>query len=162
MKPLAPLTILTALTLASSSAQSHRTLGTAADVAGIVAQATGEVLLATDVLRTEAVAEALRQAMVVRGVPVFVLVPPAAAEENASYVAGLAHAGAAVRLSEVAGSFLVVDRRYTVAGPLIGGLGEAAGQVPTIIVDDPSFAARFVEGFRQSFAAAQPYTPLGR
>lgn len=141
---------------------SYQILRNAAEVAKVIHLATREVLITTDILRGEEVAEALREAIVVRGVPVFILVPKSAAEENASYIAGLAHAGASVRLAEVGGSFLVVDRRYTIAGSLIGSLGDLTADVPTILIDDPSYAAQFVAGFRQGFEAAQPYTAIGQ
>ncbi len=159
---LSSLGLALSLLITSASAQSYHLLSNASEIVSVIDLATSEVLVATDTLRAEEVAEALREAVVVRGVPVFILVPQLKVEENASYVAGLAHAGANVRLSEIGGSFLIVDRRYTVAGPLIGTLGELNGGAPTILIDDPSYAAQFIEGFRQSFEVAQVYAPIGR
>ena len=137
----------------------YRTLNKAEEVEEVVQVATSEILVVTDVLRSQAVADTLREAMVVRGVAVYILIPTATAEEKPSYIASLAYAGANVRLSEVGGSFIVIDRRYTVTGPLIGSLGKVETETPTLLIDDPSYTQQFVEGFRQSFEQAQVYTP---
>lgn len=149
---------------ASIEAQSpgQQILRSAGEVVQTINLATHEILVVVDVLRTAEVADALREAIAVRGVPVYILVPSSTVEENASYIAGLAYAGATVRLSDVGGSFLVIDRRTTVAGPLIGNLGQADEGGPTILIDDPTYAAPFVEGFRRSFEAAQIYVPIGQ
>ena len=132
------------------------------EVVDAINTATNEILLVTDVLRTQEVADALREALAVRGVPVYLLIPSNTVEENASYVASLAHAGANVRLLEVSGSFLVIDRHITIAGPLIGSLGQAGEGMPTVYIEDPTYAAQFIEGFVQSFETAQGYTPIGQ
>ncbi len=137
----------------------YRILNKAEEVEEVVQVATSEILVVTDVLRSQAVADALREAMVVRGVAVYILIPVVTAEEKPSYTASLAYAGANVRLSEVGGSFIVLDRRYTLTGPLIGSLGQVETETPTLLIDDPSYAQKFVEGFRQSFEQAQVYTP---
>ena len=149
------------VSVVTAQAPTQQVLSSIEKVVETIATATDEVLVVTDVLRSVEVADALREAIAVRGVPVYMLIPPDTVEENASYVAGLAHAGAKVRLSEVGGSFLVIDRRVTIAGPLVGSFGQTSGETPTVLVDEPSYAAQFVEGFIQSFEAAQAYTPIG-
>ena len=151
--------VMFAINLAKAQTANYRILSDAGEVNDILEVATGEILVVTDVLRSQLMADALREAMVVRGVTVYVLIPTATAEEKPSYVASLAYAGANVRLSEVGGSFIVIDRRYTVTGPLIGSLGGLETAAPTMLIDDPTYAQQFVEGFRQGFERAQVYTP---
>ena len=140
---------------------SYQIVTSAEQISQQIALATEELLLATDLLRSEVIAEALREALVVRGVAVYLLIPETHAEENASYVASLAYTGANVRLSEIGGSFLVIDRRITIAGELIGSLNTEASQTPTILVDDETYAAQFIGGFIQGFETATPYIPIG-
>lgn len=156
------LTVLTLVLLTvAAAAQTQQVLNSSEQVVKALNTATDEILIVTDVLREVEVADALREAIAVRGVPVYMLIPPSTVEENASYTASLAHAGAQVRLSEVGGSFLTIDRRIIIAGPLIGNLSQSEEGMPTVYIDDPTYAAQFVEGFIQSFEAAQVYTPMG-
>lgn len=140
----------------------YTVLGTPGQVAAVVGQAVQEVLVASDVLRSREVANALREAITTRGVPVYVLTLPETAGENASYASSLSLAGAQVGLSPVGGSFMVVDRRLTVAGPLVGGLGRAQTADPnalTVVIDNPEYANGFVEGFVDAFEQAEGYEP---
>lgn len=125
-----------------------------------LALATEEILLATTFLHNESLADALREALTTRGVPVYLLVPQSSVQENASYATSLAYAGAQVRLSEVGGSFLVIDRRMTLAGDLIGAL-PTGEEGPTIFVDDEGYAIQFVEGFIEGFDSADVFNPNG-
>jgi hypothetical protein len=144
----------------------YMVLGTPGQVAEVVGQAVQEVLVASDVLRSQEVANALRKAITTRGVPVYVLTFPEAAGENASYASSLSLAGAQVALSPIGGSFMVVDRRLTVAGPMVGGLGSAQTADPnalTVVIDNPDYASGFVEGFIEAFEQAEAYEPqVGR
>lgn len=142
-----------------ASAQAYRTLVTPEQVADVVRAATVEVLISADTLHSRAVADALREAMTVRGVPVYVLAAAEGSRENASYLSSLALAGASVRLAPVGGSVLVIDRRVTIAGPLVGELGLLDGSSPTLLVDDEAYARAFVEGFVRGFEAGEPFTP---
>lgn len=151
--------LMFAANLAGAQTANYRILGEAGEVSDLIDVATGEILLVTDVLRSQGLADALREAMVVRGVAVYVLTSAATVEERPSYVASLAYVDANVRLAEVGGSFIVIDRRYTVTGPLIGSLGQGETGAPTMLIDDPVYAQKFVEGFRQSFERAQVYMP---
>lgn len=147
-------------TIGFTQEPNYQILSSTEQIAEQLNTATEEILLATNVFRSEDTAEAIREALVVRGVHVYLLVPEANANENAAYVAGLAHAGASVKLSEVGGSFLIIDRQLTIAGELIGSLTEDV-EAPTILVDDANYAVQFIEGFIQGFEAAEPYVPLG-
>jgi phosphatidylserine/phosphatidylglycerophosphate/cardiolipin synthase-like enzyme len=152
--------LLYALTYAS--AQSPQPLPDTSAVVEVIRAATSEVLIASDTLQSQEVADALRAALVTRGVAVYLLIPAQNAAAPASYAASLAHAGAQVRLVEVGGGFLIVDRRFVVAGPLIGSSAQVGVASLTFLVDDPMYTAPFVEGFRLSFGAAAPYVPPGR
>ena len=156
---IAGMVLMFAANLAGAQTANYRILGEAEEVSDLIEVATSEILVVTDVLRSQGVADALREAMVVRGVAVYVLISAATVEERPSYVASLAYVGANVRLSEVGGSFIVIDRRYTVTGPLIGSLGQGETGAPTLLIDDLAYAQKFVEGFRQSFERAQVYMP---
>lgn len=156
---IAGMVLMFAANLAGAQTANYRILGEAKEVGDLIEVATGEILVVTDVLRSQEVADALREAMVVRGVAVYVLTSAATVEERPSYVASLAYVGAHIRLSEVGGSFIVIDRRYTVTGPLIGSLGQGETGAPTLLIDDHAYAQEFVRGFRQSFERAQVYMP---
>ena len=107
----------------------------------LVEAAREEVLLATPGIYSRQLAEALREAMVVRGVAVYLLVPANSAEDRASYVASLSLAGARVRFAEIEGSVLVVDRQ----------------QVVTSNPNETSDAARAVAWFYDAFRTAPIY-----
>lgn len=149
------------ISLGLTQESNYQILSSAEQIVEQINSATEEILLATNIFRSKEVAEAIHEALVVRGVAVYLLIPETNAEENASYVASLAHAGANVKLSEVGGSFLIIDRHITIAGELIGNLAQGAEQAPTILVDDANYATQFIEGFIQGFEEAIDYVPLG-
>jgi hypothetical protein len=153
---------LPALTLAQEDA-GYRFINTPAELAQVVALATQEVLVTSDILRTTEVAEALREAMVRRGVMVYIMTSLENVEENASYFASLSLAGANVRLGPVAGSYLIIDRRYTVMGSLIGSLGQSPDAPPTVMIDNEGYAGQFIESFIRVFGEAEVYeTRIGQ
>lgn len=102
-----------------------------------------EVLLITPGIHSQTLAEALREAVVVRGVAIYLLASPKTAEDRASYVTSLELAGARVRLTELRESFLVVDRQQVIASVL--------GQELEV--------ARAVTQFYDAFRAAPVYDP---
>lgn len=144
----------------------YTVLGTPEEVAAVVNQAVQEILIASDVLRSQEVADAVREAMVTRGAAVYVLTLRETVDENASYFESLSLAGAQIALSPIGGSFMVIDRRLTVAGPLVGDLGGPQAQDPnslTVVIDNPDYANTFVDGFVQAFEQATAYAPqVGR
>jgi hypothetical protein len=131
------------------------------EVAQAIGSATSELMLATDVLRSQEIAEAVRSA-VVRGVSVYILTPTENVEDPESYLVSLALAGANVRLSPVDGSFVTIDRQSVVVGVLVSGVKGLPGYEEmdrTILVPDVTYTAPYVEGFYQSFEVAPALDP---
>ncbi len=127
------------------------------EVAQAIASASSEIMLATDVLRSEEIAEALRLAIVNRGVPVYILTPEESVEDAASYLVGLALAGANLRTGPVEGSFVTLDRQSVVVGVLVSGVVGLPGYEEkdrTILVADEVYTAPYVESFYQAFEVA--------
>ena len=139
------------LLVAISALGAAQEVASSADIATLLDGATQEVLLAAPKMRSRAVAEALREALVVRGVDVYLLLPDATVDERASYALGLGLAGAAVRLSEAVGEpFVVIDRATLVIGPLVGALdGTEAGR--TVVRRDAGAVEQAVAWFYQAF-----------
>jgi hypothetical protein len=131
------------------------------EVAQAIGTATSELMLATDVLRSQEIAEAVRAA-VARGVLVYILTPTENVEDPESYLVSLALAGANVRLSPVDGSFVTIDRQSVVVGVLVSGVKGLPGYEEmdrTILVPDVTYTAPYVEGFYQSFELAPALDP---
>ncbi|MGL4610851.1 MAG: phospholipase D-like domain-containing protein [Trueperaceae bacterium] len=132
------------------------------EIAGIVQaidSASSEIMLATNVLRSQEIAEALRAAMVSRGVSVYILTPEENLEDPNSYLYSLALAGASVRVGPIEGSFLTLDRQTVVVGLLVTGVKGVMGyenKDMTLLVPDETYTASYVEGFYQSFELAPP------
>lgn len=129
------------------------------EIARLIATATDEVLLAVPTLLSPTLAEALREAVVVRGVRIFLLVSADHAEDRASYVMSLRLAGAEVRLAEVAESYLVVDRRHMVSGPLLAALEGAQVFEKTAQSRDGDDMSRVIAWFYVAFRASLSYEP---
>jgi hypothetical protein len=135
-------------------------LTTVAEVAQAINSSSSEIMLAASVLRSPEIAEALRAAMVTRGVAVYILAPEENVVEDASYFASLAMAGASVALGPVEGSFLTIDRTTLVAGVLVSGVVGLPGyeaKDQTVLVADPDYTAAYVDSFYQSFTAAPAF-----
>lgn len=100
------------LVLASGSlAQTSTALGTPDAVVAQLAAATEQLLVMVPTVRSQELAEALRQAAVERGVRVYLLVSPDYVEEGGSFVSSLAVlANVYTRLALVDRSFIVADR----------------------------------------------------
>jgi Archaeal transcriptional regulator TrmB len=131
------------------------------EVAQAIGSATSELMLATDVLRSQEIAEAVRAA-VTRGVAVYILTPTENVEDPESYLVSLALAGASVRLSPVDGSFVTIDRQSVVVGVLVSGVKGLPGYEEmdrTILVPDATYTAPYVEGFYESFELAPALDP---
>ena len=136
------------------------TLQSTAEVIQAIDTATQELMVASDLLRSKEVANALRRAAVDRSVTVFVVAPPENVTDPSSYFVSLAFADVAVRLVPFEGSFIVIDRTVLIEGPLIAGVKQLPGvQVaPTRLSQDAAEVSSFVESFYQSFSAAEPYS----
>lgn len=131
------------------------------EVAQAIGSATSELMLATDVLRSQEIAEAVRAA-VVRGVAVYILTPLENVEDPDSYLVSLALAGANVRVGPIDGSFVTIDRQSVVVGVLVSGVKGLPGYEEmdrTILVPDVDYTAPYVDGFYQSFELAPALDP---
>lgn len=131
------------------------------EVAQAIASARSELMLATDVLRSQDIAEAVRAALM-RGVAVYILTPVESVEDPESYLVSLALAGANVRLAPVEGSFVTIDRQSVVVGVLVSGVMGLPGYEEmdrTILVPDATYTAPYVEGFYGSFELAPALDP---
>jgi hypothetical protein len=133
-----------------------------AEVAQAIASASSEIMLATDVLRSQEIAEAIRLAIVNRGVSVYILTPEESVEDPASYLVSLALAGANVRVGPVEGSFITLDRQSVVVGVLVSGVVGLPGYEEkdrTILVPDETYTAAYVESFYGAFGVAPVLDP---
>lgn len=77
-----------------------------------VNQAKSHVLLASPSLASQGLAQALRRAMVERGVKVYILIPPQEARAPHSYTDSLYFAGASIRMAQVSRTELLADSQY--------------------------------------------------
>ncbi|GBD40658.1 hypothetical protein HRbin39_00027 [bacterium HR39] len=82
-----------------------------AEIVEAVAAARSEVLLAAPRLTHEALAKALHEAVVKRGVRAYLLLPPKEAEAKDAYTSVLSLVGASIRLARVNGYGAMVDGR---------------------------------------------------
>lgn len=136
-----------------------RMLGASNDVVAYVDAAQSEILLSAYMLRVQGVAEALRRAIVERGVQAYILTTNAGLSEGASYGKSLALAGAHVRSGYANAELLIVDRYYVVNGPLIGVQSMPEGMDPTFAFTGTDYANSLVTIFVEQFNAATPYDP---
>lgn len=129
------------------------------DLVQTVNTASGEIMLAAPTLHSVEVADALRLAIVERGVAVYILTPAAGIEDPASYVMSLALTGAALSVAPADSPFLVIDRTTLVTGPLLSGIKQLPGQASeqTYYISDANQAAPYVDSFYQSYSAAGAY-----
>lgn len=134
-------------------------LGASPDVVAYVDAAQSEILLSAYMLRVQSIAEALRRAVVERGVQTFILTTPAGLNESASYGKSLALAGANVRSGYANAELLVVDRYYVVNGPLIGVQSMPEGLDPTFAFTGSEYANTLVAIYIEQFNAGTPYDP---
>jgi hypothetical protein len=140
--------------------EGSQVLTTVEEVAQAINSASSEIMLATGVLRSPEIAEALRDAVVTRGVAVYILAPEENVTDSASYFASLALAGVGVALSPVEGSFLTIDRQTLVTGVLVSGVMGLPGyedKDQTVLVPNPDYTATYVDSFYQSFTAAPTF-----
>ena len=134
-------------------------LSVEADIIAALNAATEELMIATPQLLAPKIADAVRVALVERGVSVYILSPTEGIEAPASYLASLSLAGAALRVAPAYEPFIVIDRQSVLAGALISEGTKVPGQSAgaTFLTTDATYAAPFVESFYASFDAAQPY-----
>jgi hypothetical protein len=124
----------------------------------VISASTQELLLVTDVFRNEAVSDAVKDALLKRGVNVYVLAPQDLVTDLSSYFGTLAEAGAVIRTQEATGAFLVIDRKYVVQGPMLGGLPEAQLGTPTMLVASPEYANHLAGLFIDAFEGGEAWS----
>ena len=136
-----------------------RMITTSNDVLPYIDAGTQEVLVSAYMLRVQDVAEALRRAMVERGVAVYILTTTDGLNENASYAKSLALAGANVRSGYANAELLIVDRYYVINGPLIGVHSMPEGMDPTFVMTGQEYANNLVTIYIEMFSTAQVFDP---
>ena len=146
------------LSLVHSQATVTRPLTEPDEVAQVISTSTAELLLVTDTFRSETLADAVRVALLERGVQVFVVVPEALVTDLSSYFGTLERAGASIRLQETTGAFLVVDRQHVIQGPLLSTLEAAPQASPTMLISNADYAEQLAERFIDAFKGATPWT----
>jgi phosphatidylserine/phosphatidylglycerophosphate/cardiolipin synthase-like enzyme len=164
-----PLLLVIALCVALSfaSAQAAFTpnteitlLASSSDVVPYIDAASQEILVSAYMLRSQVIAEALRRAIVERGVKVYILTTDNGLHEGASYAKSLALAGAFVRSGYANAEILVSDRYYTISGPLIG-MSVVLPQVdPTFLVMGSEYANSLVAIYIELYSQAAAFDPL--
>ena len=147
-----------ASSLVHSQATTTRPLNEPDEVAQVIHAATTELLLVTDTFRNETLADAVRLALLERGVPVFIVVPEDLVTDLSSYFGTLERAGASIRLQETTGAFLVVDRQHVIQGPLLSTLEAAPQPSPTMLVSNTDYADQLAQRFIDAFEEAVPWT----
>jgi hypothetical protein len=124
--------------LVGTSAQTYRTVASTEFVAEQIAKATTTIYLAAPTLTSLPVAEALRAAMVERGVTVNLIVSTEGINAEASTVPSLTLAGANTYVGEIPPDYflLVMDSSVVASGPLVATLGGLGDDTVTTIVAD--------------------------
>lgn len=131
--------------LTGVSAQTYRTVPSTEFVAEQIAKATTTIYLAAPTLTSLPVAEALRAAMVERGVTVNLIVSTEGINAEASTVPSLTLAGANTYVGEIPPDYflLVMDSSVVASGPLVATLGGLGDDTVTTIVADQQNATLY-------------------
>ena len=147
-----------ASSLVQSQATTTRPLTKPDEIAQVISAATTELLLITDTFRNETLADAIRLALLERGVPVFIVVPEDLVTDLSSYFGTLERAGASIHLQETTGAFLVVDRQHVIQGPMLSTLETAPQASPTMLISNTDYADQLAQRFIDAFEEAAPWT----
>lgn len=123
----------------------------------VINASTQELLLVTDVFRNEMVSDAVKDAILKRGVEVYVLAPQDLVTDLSSYFGTLAEAGAVIHTQEATGAFLVIDRKYVVQGSLLGGLHEVQPTTPTMLIASTEYANHLAGLFIDAFEGGKAW-----
>jgi phosphatidylserine/phosphatidylglycerophosphate/cardiolipin synthase-like enzyme len=152
--------ILTAFYFSSSMAQDVVTKPIAAseEIVQVIDAATQELLLSTDTLRNQDLANAVNRALLERGVEVYVLVPETLVTDLSSYFGTLERSGANIHTQETTGAFFVVDRSYVIQGPMLSELETANQDSPTVLIASPDYANHLTKLFTKAFEGGKAWT----
>jgi hypothetical protein len=138
------------------------TLITQAKADALVAQIAAtrsEIMVAAPTVRSATLAVALHQALVTRGVAVYLLVEADLVEDPAAYVLSLYLAGASVRLAEqdaLDGAYLILDRTLVLSGDF-WDLDPTESNGST--TSDAAKVGAFVAWFYEAYHAMRNYVP---
>lgn len=127
-------------------------------LAQVIEASTQELLLVTDVFRNEAVSDGVKDALIKRGVEVYVLAPRDLVTDLSSYFGTLTQAGANIHTQEATGAFLVIDRKYVVQGSLLGHLPEVPPTTPTMLIASTEYANHLAQLFIEAFEGGESWT----
>ena len=128
------------------------------DAIQIIKEAQDEILLIAPSIYQQPLAEALREAIVVRGVDVYLLMSPDEVESRAAYVTSIQLAGARVRLTNITEAFMIVDRKQILSGASLAGFDNSFVD-PVVHSLETGDVARAVSSFYEHFQKASIYTP---
>ncbi len=133
-------------------------------VAAQLATANEQLLVMVPTVRSQVVAEALRQAAVERGVRVFLLVSPEMVEEGGSFVPALAVVeGVKTRLALVDRAFIVADRgegAFLLEGAVLGSSAQGFDARETYALRDAATVSSRGRLFDDVWSAAPEYISL--
>lgn len=116
-----------------------------------------EILLRVDTLRNQDIAEALRKAIVERGVDVYMMIPNDGLEDNGSYFLALASIGAKTRIADGQGAFLVSDRTTSVFGSMLENAVITQGDMMTMKVISEHYAATVTQHFIDAYSKLESW-----
>jgi hypothetical protein len=131
-----------------------RPLSKSEEIAEVINASTQELLLVTDTFRNKSLADAVRVAVLERGVKVFVLAPETLIQDLSSYFGTLSQAGATIHLQEATGVFLVIDRKYVIQGALLSNLENPQGSAQTMLIASEDYANHLTQLFIDAFEGA--------
>lgn len=133
-------------------------------VAAQLATANEQLLVMVPTVRSQVVAEALRQAAVERGVRVFLIVSPEVVEEGGSFVPALAVVeGVKTRLALVDRAFIVADRgegAFLLEGAVLGSSAQGFDARETYALRDAATVSDRGRLFEDVWSAAPEYISL--
>jgi phosphatidylserine/phosphatidylglycerophosphate/cardiolipin synthase-like enzyme len=128
------------------------------EIVSVIDAATQELLLSTDTFRNQDLANAVNKALLERGVEVYVLVPKALVTDLSSYFGTLERNGASIHTQETTGAFLIVDRAYTLQGPMLSELETANYANPTVLISSEDYATHLTGLFIEAFEGGETWT----
>ena len=156
--------LLVSLLISSAVAGAPQALTTPEAVAAQLATANEQLLVMVPTVRSQVVAEALRQAAVERGVRVFLLVSPEVVEEGGSFVPALAVLdGVKTRLALVDRAFIVADRgegAFLLEGAVLGSSAQGFDARETYALRDAVTVSSRGRLFDDVWSAAPEYISL--